>query len=168
MATTRRSFLKGILGAGGAAFLNACALAGEPRRNGGAWRPAYRRLEDEGKFAERIEQAWSIFEECSLCPHRCGVNRRRGERGFCRASDKVTVFSHHPHFGEELPLVGKHKELDLEMQPFLPTYAANFANALAFDGAFWTAHEEALGQRFADWVEGRQLPPQKAAALLQQ
>ena len=108
MATTRRSFLKGILGAGGAAFLNACALAGEPRRNRGAWRPAYRKLEDEGKFAERIEQAWSIFEECSLCPHQCGVNRRRGERGHCRASDKVTVFSHHPHFGEELPLVGKH------------------------------------------------------------
>ena len=108
MATTRRSFLKGILGAGGTAFLNAYALAGEPQRSGGVWRPAYRRLEDEGKFAERIEQAWSVFEECSLCPNQCGVNRRRGERGLCRATDKVTVFSHHPHFGEELPLVGKH------------------------------------------------------------
>ena len=105
---TRRDFLKGILVAGGAAFLNACARHGEAAQNSGSWRPAYRTLEDEDKFAERVEQAWSIFEECSLCPNRCGVNRRQGERGFCRTSDKVTVFSHHPHFGEELPLAGKH------------------------------------------------------------
>ncbi|MHC4593011.1 MAG: radical SAM protein [Planctomycetota bacterium] len=104
----RRSFLKGVLGASGAAFLNACTRADEPARDNDPWRPAYQGFEDEGKFAERIEQAWSILEECSLCPHQCGVNRRQGERGFCRASDRATVFSHHPHFGEELPLVGKH------------------------------------------------------------
>ena len=107
MAITRRSFLKGILAAGGAAFLNACARAAWPARKTGAWRPAYRKLEAEGKFAERIEQAWSLLEKCTLCPHRCGVNRRQGEKGFCRTADKAKVFSYDPHFGEELPLVGK-------------------------------------------------------------
>jgi putative pyruvate formate lyase activating enzyme len=64
-------------------------------------------LEQEGKFAERIEQAYSIFEGCQLCPRQCGMNRLEGERGFCRAPTKPVVFSAQPHFGEEISLVGK-------------------------------------------------------------
>jgi putative spermidine/putrescine transport system substrate-binding protein len=64
-------------------------------------------------------------------------------------------------------LSGKHAELDLEMKPFLPTHAPNLANALAFDGAWWSANEAALQARFADWVEGRQLPAQKDAVTSQ-
>jgi len=71
------------------------------------WRPAYALLEAEGKLAERVEQAYSIMESCRLCPRRCGVNRRAGQRGFCRAPEKAVVFSREPHFGEELPLVGR-------------------------------------------------------------
>jgi len=70
------------------------------------WRPAYQKLEEEGKLTQRIEQAYAIFENCQLCPRKCGVNRKKGEKGFCRAPVKPVVFSAHPHFGEERSIVG--------------------------------------------------------------
>ncbi len=109
MALSRRSLLQNALAAGTVAYLKGCARAGDaPDANQDDWQPAYLKLEEEGKLAERVERANRIFEKCTLCPRKCGVNRRRGEKGFCRASDKVVVYSHHPHFGEELPLVGRH------------------------------------------------------------
>ena len=65
-------------------------------------------MEREGKLAPRIKEAYGIFEKCQLCPRKCGVNRTKGEKGFCRAPVKPVVFSAHPHFGEEMPLVGDH------------------------------------------------------------
>ena len=44
---------------------------------------------------------------CDLCPHRCGVDRARGARGFCRAGEAPRVFRWGPHFGEEPPLCGE-------------------------------------------------------------
>ncbi|KPL03057.1 MAG: radical SAM protein [candidate division Zixibacteria bacterium SM1_73] len=70
--------------------------------------PAYEKLEKEGKLAQRVKQAYALFENCQLCPRRCGVNRKKGEKGFCQAPLKVVVFSAHPHFGEEISLVGQH------------------------------------------------------------
>jgi putative pyruvate formate lyase activating enzyme len=72
------------------------------------WYPAYVQLEKEGKFAERVEQAYSIFEKCRLCPRECGVNRLDEEKGFCQAPLKVMVYTAQPHFGEEISLVGQH------------------------------------------------------------
>ena len=72
------------------------------------WYPAYGKLEKEGKLAERVEEAYSIFEECRLCPRECGVNRLDGESGFCQAPLKVMVYVAQPHFGEEISLVGQH------------------------------------------------------------
>ena len=71
------------------------------------WHPAYEKLEREGKLAQRVKQAYASFENCQICPRKCGVNRLKGEKGFCRAPVKPVVFSHHPHFGEEMPLVGR-------------------------------------------------------------
>ena len=107
MAVTRREFIRNLCISGGSVFLTACRSgeAGVPRN--GSWQPAYAKLEDKGLFQERIEQAYRIFEQCMLCPRQCGVNRRQGDLGFCRATDRVTVYSHHPHHGEELPLVGR-------------------------------------------------------------
>ena len=48
------------------------------------------------------------LEACTLCPRNCGVNRKKGEKGFCRMGDTATVASYDPHFGEERPLVGAH------------------------------------------------------------
>ena len=88
-------------------MLKACTRADEPQHDLEPWQPAYAKLEAKGKLAERVEQAYRILEKCELCPNRCGVNRRKGQKGICRAPEKAMVYSHHPHFGEELPLVGQ-------------------------------------------------------------
>lgn len=122
MPTTRRQLLKILTIYGGAVLLKACQPVGEARVESGTpqpdmkpdqtapgqWQPAYVKLETEGRFAERVEQAYEILKQCRLCPRCCGVNRLNGQKGFCRNPEKVMVYSHHPHFGEELPLVGVH------------------------------------------------------------
>jgi putative pyruvate formate lyase activating enzyme len=72
-----------------------------------SWLPAYYGLEKEGTLDLKVEEAYTIFENCVLCPRRCGVNRLKGEKGFCRAPAGPVVFSSHPHFGEEISLVGR-------------------------------------------------------------
>ncbi len=47
-----------------------------------------------------------VLEECRLCPRECGVNRRAGQLGYCKAPSHLVVSSVGPHFGEEPPLVG--------------------------------------------------------------
>jgi putative pyruvate formate lyase activating enzyme len=108
MGITRRNFIKSLLVSGGTLFITGRAWSKIPLQDRAAWRPAYEKLENRGLFAERIEKAYAAFEACELCPRRCGVNRLDGELGFCRASAKLVVYSHTPHFGEELPLVGSH------------------------------------------------------------
>jgi putative pyruvate formate lyase activating enzyme len=106
MKITRRDFIKHSLVLGGSFLVSPVSLnAGE--KGGRRWHPAYERLEHEGTFAQRIEQAYALFEECELCPRLCGVNRKKGERGFCRGPYNPVIFSAQPHFGEEVPLVGK-------------------------------------------------------------
>ncbi len=73
---------------------------------GESWTPAYLRLEEEGRLARRVEKAPEMLGNCMICPQRCGVNRQAGKLGFCRAPARPVVFSHQPHYGEELPLVG--------------------------------------------------------------
>ena len=48
------------------------------------WRPGYVKLEEEGKPAQRLKQAYTMFERCHLCPRQCGVNRKKMKRGFAR------------------------------------------------------------------------------------
>ena len=52
------------------------------------------------------KELWNIMQSCQLCPRKCGVNRLKGEKGFCQADSQLTVASYRPHFGEERPLVG--------------------------------------------------------------
>ena len=105
MGFTRRNFIKGCLIVGGPPLLLPKGLHGLQKKEE-PWQPGYAKLEKEGKLARRIEQAYGIFENCQLCPRRCGVNRKRGEKGFCRAPIRPVIFSHHPHFGEEEPITG--------------------------------------------------------------
>jgi len=110
MEVTRRGFVRHCLVAGGVltVYPPACARAGEGGGRPEGWKPAYAKLEEEGRFAERVEEAWELLRECGLCPRGCGVNRLRGRRGICRAPAEVVVHSASPHFGEEIPLVGRH------------------------------------------------------------
>lgn len=122
MPLTRRGFLGRLGLACGAGLLHltglglllqGCARNGDPpppeapAQKPEPWQPAYARLEDQGLLEERIQQAQEHMRECDLCPRRCGVDRLAGEQGFCRAPGKVMVYSYFPHFGEELPLVGR-------------------------------------------------------------
>lgn len=107
MAVTRRDFVKTIGLFGGGIALGGCTPEDIAQGNHTSWQPAYARLQSQGKLAERVEEAYEKFKECDLCPRRCGVNRSAGETGFCNATANVMVYSHQPHYGEELPLVGQ-------------------------------------------------------------
>jgi len=105
MKITRRDFIKSSIILGGSLLFPhrlVCAA-----KEGEQWYPAYGRLEQAGDLAARVEQAYSIFEQCELCPRQCGVNRLKGEQGFCRAPAKVKVYAADPHFGEEISLTGR-------------------------------------------------------------
>jgi len=107
MKFSRRDFIKKSLLLGSSLALSPSSLPAVPRKEE-RWVSAYEKLEKEGKLIQRVNQAYALFENCHLCPRRCGVNRKKRERGFCRAPMKVVVFSVHPHFGEEISLVGQH------------------------------------------------------------
>ena len=70
--------------------------------------PSYLKLYREGELLRRVEKALSLIECCALCPRECGVNRLKGEVGFCATGRKAKVSSYNAHFGEESPLVGRH------------------------------------------------------------
>ena len=44
------------------------------------------------------------YNNCSLCPRNCGVNRLDGGRGFCGETAELRVASAGLHFGEEPPI----------------------------------------------------------------
>lgn len=46
----------------------------------------------------------NLLEICKLCRRKCGVNRLKGELGFCKASDKVKIARASLHLWEEPPI----------------------------------------------------------------
>lgn len=68
--------------------------------------PSYLDLAEKGLLSRRASEAGKLLASCRLCPHECGVNRLRGEKGFCSTGARARVASFGPHFGEELPLRG--------------------------------------------------------------
>lgn len=69
-------------------------------------KPIYVALLENGKLLEKVEAAKKHITNCNLCPHQCGVNRKK-EVGVCKAGDKAIVASYGPHIGEERVLVGR-------------------------------------------------------------
>ena len=59
------------------------------------------------QWDDRIREADRIASACGLCPRRCGVNRLKGEKGFCKAPGELVISSIFPHHGEEPPISGK-------------------------------------------------------------
>ncbi len=68
------------------------------------FQPLY--LQNLSLLKERYQQLYDSLSSCSLCPRNCGVDRTKGETGFCKASMDLVVETVTPHFGEEPPLVG--------------------------------------------------------------
>jgi putative pyruvate formate lyase activating enzyme len=106
MRFTRRDFIKHSLLFGSSLLLTSSPSLSISKKED-PWVPAYEKLEREGKLAQRVKQAYAIFENCQLCPRGCGVDRKKGEKGLCQAPMKAILFSAHPHFGEEISLVGQ-------------------------------------------------------------
>jgi len=59
-----------------------------------------------GESNQSVQRLWDSIDPCTLCPRRCGVNRRNNQLGFCGIGDMPRVSSVGPHFGEESVLVG--------------------------------------------------------------
>ncbi|WP_353686496.1 radical SAM protein [Thermodesulfovibrio sp. 3462-1] len=68
---------------------------------------AYLNLSDK-EFNQKIEKAFEILKDCTLCPRNCHVDRISGKKGACKVLIKPYVSSWGPHFGEEAPLVGRY------------------------------------------------------------
>jgi len=66
----------------------------------------YLDLYQSGELLQRIREAYRRLAACDLCPHDCGVNRIRGERGICGAGLKPRIASANVHRGEEPPISG--------------------------------------------------------------
>ena len=49
---------------------------------------------------------YDLLRSCHLCPHQCGVDRLRGEKGFCGLGKEIRLAQALPHHGEEPPLSG--------------------------------------------------------------
>ena len=53
--------------------------------------PSYIGLYKSGELEERVEKAYQILEDCTLCPHHCHVDRSKGELGYCKTGDKLSL-----------------------------------------------------------------------------
>lgn len=53
----------------------------------------------------KVAIANRILQSCHLCIRRCGANRLKGGRGYCRCGDKISVSTMFAHMGEEPELV---------------------------------------------------------------
>jgi len=68
---------------------------------------SYLELYESGNLKKITEEVKRIVQKCTLCPHRCGVDRSADMSGFCRSGVFPVVSAWNAHFGEEAVLVGK-------------------------------------------------------------
>lgn len=66
----------------------------------------YIALYQSGELLQRVREAYRRLAACDLCPHDCGVNRIKGQRGICGAGLKPKIASANVHRGEEPPISG--------------------------------------------------------------
>ena len=69
--------------------------------------PSYLELAQKGELRKRTEEAYRLLQSCSLCPHKCEVDRLQDQRGLCEAGEKAKVYKFKVHFGEEPPISGR-------------------------------------------------------------
>lgn len=71
-----------------------------------SYEPGYLKLYRSGDLERRAEALEMRLEACDICPHKCGVNRREGQEGFCHSGAQPGVSSFCSHHGEEPVLSG--------------------------------------------------------------
>ncbi|MFC2145133.1 radical SAM protein [Actinomycetota bacterium] len=55
----------------------------------------------------KVKKLNKVLKNCSLCPHKCGINRYSRADGFCRSSVRPVVSTSMVHHGEEPPISGR-------------------------------------------------------------
>lgn len=70
--------------------------------------PPYLSLYQSGILTQRVQEAYRMLDGCRICPRNCGVNRLKGEQGFCGSGLLPVVSSCNSHHGEEPPISGCH------------------------------------------------------------
>jgi len=68
---------------------------------------SYLGLFRSGELVRRRDIALGMMFDCRVCPRKCGVDRSKDAKGYCRIGRNAVVSSCGPHFGEENPLVGR-------------------------------------------------------------
>lgn len=109
MGSRRRFLGNGLLLAGGAFVTpgrRPAARSNFDKERPDSRLPSYVALHRSGELAVRAAALRAEYENCSLCPRDCRVDRTRGQTGRCRASSRLRVASAFPHSGEERPLSG--------------------------------------------------------------
>ena len=51
-----------------------------------------------------------------------------------------------------LPLIGRHAEIGIDMNPHMPLYPANSARVLQNDWEWWSDHADEMNERFSAWL----------------
>lgn len=67
---------------------------------------SYLDLYQSGELLQRVRRAYRRLAACDLCPHDCGIDRIKGERGICGAGLLPKIASSNVHRGEEPPVSG--------------------------------------------------------------
>jgi putative pyruvate formate lyase activating enzyme len=60
-------------------------------------------IADQVKFREFM---YLEYQNCSLCPRNCQIDRYSGKKGYCGESAELRIASIEAHFGEEPPISG--------------------------------------------------------------
>ena len=68
--------------------------------------PGYVALFKSGELEHRAEELAKRLSSCDICPWECGINRLKGERGFCQSGAQPVISSVCAHRGEEPALSG--------------------------------------------------------------
>ena len=63
-------------------------------------------MDDLNKIDLLAEKLDKLLERCTVCPHRCGINRKQSIAGFCKAGHTPVVSCAMAHHGEEPPISG--------------------------------------------------------------
>jgi putative pyruvate formate lyase activating enzyme len=58
-------------------------------------------------FESNIRKLYSMMDKCTICPRKCGANRNIGQKGFCKATDKIFISNSIIYTGEEPPISAK-------------------------------------------------------------
>ncbi len=58
------------------------------------------------ELEDKVKKLNKLLKNCSLCPHKCGVDRCSGADGFCHSGLKPAVSTSMVHHGEEPPISG--------------------------------------------------------------